>query len=298
MKKIFTKRLFIYMLVALLITITGIFGLQTIVTQKNNAVSSQNKLQDVKERLDNNQKNIESLTNNLSEDNLAKTRAFADMLAIDPSIAGNMAKLNQIKDRLKVNELHIIDKEGIITGSTIDSYIGFDMKSGEQSNAFMAIVEDPSLEIVQEPQTNVAEGTVMQYIGVTRKDADGLVQVGVRPEVLENMLASTQIDVVLKGIDFGKKGYVYAIDAKEGTILAHKDDSLIGKPADEAGFPKDFTGKGKAVINGEKGYYQAEEYEGRIIGTFMPSGEYNAERRNQTIVVSLSMLIILASFWL
>ena len=102
MKKIFTKRLFIYMLVALLITITGIFGLQTIVTQKNNAVSSQNKLQDVKERLDNNQKNIESLTNNLSEDNLAKTRAFADMLAIDPSIAGNMAKLNQIKDRLKV----------------------------------------------------------------------------------------------------------------------------------------------------------------------------------------------------
>ena len=292
MKKIFTKRLFIYMLIALLLTISAVFVLQTVITQSNNTSSSQAKLEDVKEKLASNEKNVEELTKNLGENSLAKTRAFADMLAQDPSIANDAKKLNEIKDRLMVNELHIIDKEGIITSSTIDDYIGFDMKSGEQSNAFMAIVEDPSLEIVQEPQRNVAEGTVMQYIGVARTDAEGLVQVGVRPEVLENMLASTQIDVVLKGVDFGDTGYVYAIDAKEGTILAHKDESLVGKPAADARFPEELTGKGKAVINGKRGYYQAEEYEGQIIGTFMPSGEYFAERRNQTLVVSFSMLVI------
>lgn len=292
MKKIFTKRLFIYMLIALLLTISAVFVLQTVITQSNNTSSSQAKLEDVKEKLASNEKNVEELTKNLGENSLAKTRTFADMLAQDPSIANDAKKLNEIKDRLMVNELHIIDKEGIITSSTIDDYIGFDMKSGEQSNAFMAIVEDPSLEIVQEPQRNVAEGTVMQYIGVARTDAEGLVQVGVRPEVLENMLASTQIDVVLKGVDFGDTGYVYAIDAKEGTILAHKDESLVGKPAADAGFPEELTGKGKAVINGKRGYYQAEEYEGQIIGTFMPSGEYFAERRNQTLVVSFSMLVI------
>lgn len=292
MKKIFTKRLFIYMLIALLLTISAVFVLQTVITQSNNTSSSQAKLEDVKEKLASNEKNVEELTKNLGENSLAKTRTFADMLAQDPSIANDAKKLNEIKDRLMVNELHIIDKEGIITSSTIDDYIGFDMKSGEQSNAFMAIVEDPSLEIVQEPQRNVAEGTVMQYIGVARTDAEGLVQVGVRPEVLEKMLASTQIDVVLKGVDFGDTGYVYAIDAKEGTILAHKDESLVGKPAADAGFPEELTGKGKAVINGKRGYYQAEEYEGQIIGTFMPSGEYFAERRNQTLVVSFSMLVI------
>ena len=36
----------------------------------------------------------------------------------------------------------------------------------------------------------------------------------------------------------------------------------------------------------------AEEYNGMVIGTFMPSSEYYKERRNQTIVVSFSMLII------
>ena len=290
-EKIITRRLFIYMLAAFLVTITAIFALQTFISKRNNVLSSQNKLEDVKEKLFDNDDNVERLTENLGENNLAKTRAFADMLAADKTIFGNMDKLNEIKERLMVNELHIIDADGIITSSTIPEYIGFDMKSGEQSNAFMVIVDDPSIEIVQEPQVNVAEGIVMQYIGVARSDDKGLVQVGVRPEVLENTLASTAIDVVLKDIDFGETGYIYAIDS-EGMILAHKDASLLGASAASAGFPQNLTGSGRAVINGEKGYYYAQEYEGQIIGTFMPSGEYYGERRNQTIVVSLSMLII------
>ena len=292
MKKIFTQRLFYYMLAALFITILAIFGLQTVVSLTTNTTSSHAKLEDVREKLAANETNIAQLTENLSSDNLAKTRAFADMLAADRSINGNTEKLNEIKDRLMVNELHIIDEDGIITSSTIDAYIGFDMKSGEQSNAFMVIVDDPSIEIVQEPQMNVAEGIVMQYIGVARTDDKGLVQVGVRPEVLEKTLAGTEISVVLQDIDYGEKGYIYAIDAASGLILAHRNSALIGTPAADAGFPSSLTGSGRAVIDGTKGYYMAEEYNGQIIGTFMPSSEYYAGRRNQTIVVSLSMLII------
>jgi methyl-accepting chemotaxis protein len=280
------------MLAGLFITILAIFGLQTVVSLTTNTTSSHAKLEDVREKLAANETNIAQLTENLSSDNLAKTRAFADMLAADRSINGNTEKLNEIKDRLMVNELHIIDEDGIITSSTIDAYIGFDMKSGEQSNAFMVIVDDPSIEIVQEPQMNVAEGIVMQYIGVARTDDKGLVQVGVRPEVLEKTLAGTEISVVLQDIDYGEKGYIYAIDAASGLILAHRNSALIGTPAADAGFPSSLTGSGRAVIDGTKGYYMAEEYNGQIIGTFMPSSEYYAGRRNQTIVVSLSMLII------
>ena len=295
MKEIFTKRLFLYMLAALFVTITAIFVLQTVISKGDRNSDSQGKLEDVKQKLASNQENIESLTENLGKENLAKTRAFADMLAADASIYGDMEKLDQVKDRLMVNELHIIDENGIITSSTIEDYIGFDMKSGEQSNAFMVILDDPSVEIVQEPQVNVAEGIVMQYIGVARQDAKGLVQVGVRPEVLENMLARTAIDVVLKDMDYGKMGYVYALDQKEGKILAHPEESLIGKTAAEAGFPKKLTGNGKATIHGTKGYYWAEEYDGKVIGTFMPSREYYEDRTSQTLVVSISVLVILGA---
>ncbi len=290
MKQMFTKKLFLYMLVAFIVTISGVFVLQTVIIQKSNVSASESKLADVKEKLEANKENVATLTENLSADNLAKARAFADILAENRSIAEDKKKLEEIKVRLQVNELHIIDEKGIITSSTIDDYVGFDMKSGEQSNAFMVIVDDPAIEIAQEPQVNVAEGVVMQYIGVARKDAKGLV--GVRPEVLEKTLASTQVDVVLKAVDFGENGYVYAIDSKDGTILAHPNQSLIGKAAADAGFPEDLTGRGKTVIDGVRGYYQAEEYEDRIIGTFMPAKEYFSERTNQTVAVSVSMLII------
>jgi len=113
-EKIITRRLFIYMLAAFLVTITAIFALQTFISKRNNVLSSQNKLEDVKEKLFDNDENVERLTENLGENNLAKTRAFADMLAADKTIFGNMDKLNEIKERLMVNELHVIDENGII----------------------------------------------------------------------------------------------------------------------------------------------------------------------------------------
>ena len=59
----------------------------------------QGKLAYVKEKLAGNEENIRKLTENLSEDNLAKTRAFADMIAASPSILNDTAELNRIKER-------------------------------------------------------------------------------------------------------------------------------------------------------------------------------------------------------
>lgn len=292
MKKIFTKRLSVYMVIAFVVTIAAVFTLQTFTNWRNNKITSQNKLADVREKLADNEVTVEQLTENLGQNNLAKARAFADMLAADPSIARDSAKLFEIKDRLMVDEVHIIDEKGIITSSTIDAYLGFDMKSGEQSNAFMVLVDDPSIEIVQEPQMNAAEGIMMQYIGVARTDARGFVQVGVRPEVLERTLAGTDISVVLRDIDFGTNGYIYAIDMATGLLLAHPNDALIGTAAADAGFPKDFVGNGRAKIDGQTGYFYAEESDNIVIGTFLPSSEYYSARRSQTLIVSISMFII------
>lgn len=293
MKKLFTKNLCICMIIALIITIVAIASVQILVGQRTNTKSSQEKLETVEQKLTENDQQVAQLTDTLGQNNLAKTRAFADMLANDTSILKDQTKLNAINDRLMVNELHVIDKDGIITHSTVNEYIGFDMKSGEQSAAFMVIVDDPSIEIVQEPQENAAEGILMQYIGVARKDAEGLVQVGIRPEMLEQMLAGTKIDVVLKDIDFGKKGYVYAVDAASGTILAHPESSLIDTAAKDAGIPTK-EGKGFCKCNGKTGVYVSEKYNDMYIGTFMPLSEYYQTTINQTIVISISLCIIFA----
>lgn len=291
MKKIFTRSLCICMAAALIINIAVVALLQIVVMEHTHTQSSNERLEAVKETLIQNEENIAELTKAVGENNLAKTRAFADLLAADQSILEDKNKMNAVKDRLMVNELHVIDEKGTITHSTVDNYIGFDMNSGEQSAAFMPIASDPSMEIVQEPTVNAAEGIVMQYIGVARKDAPGLVQVGIRPEVLENMLEGTQIDVVLAGIDFGKRGFVYALDAATGDILGYPDENLIGTAAQNAGIPQE-AGKGSARFNGMNGKYVSQEYEGMYIGTFLPDGEYYSDQVSQIVMMALSIFVI------
>ncbi len=291
MKKIFTRSLCICMAIALIINIAVVAFIQMLVSRRNNTTSSEEKLNYVKEVLAKNDENILQLTETLGENNLSKTRAFADLLAVDKSILEDVEKMNDIKERLMVNELHVIDETGIITHSTVDAYIGFDMNSGAQSAAFMPIAKDSSLEIVQEPEVNAAEGIVMQYIGVARKDAPGFVQVGIRPEVLENMLAGTQIDVVLKGIEFGETGYVYAVDISTGNILAHSDSGLIGTSAQKAGIPLE-VGEGSAKFDGVAGKYVSQKYNNMYIGTFIPTGEYYRDEVNQTAIMAFSIFII------
>ncbi|MCH5254546.1 MAG: methyl-accepting chemotaxis protein [Lachnospiraceae bacterium] len=291
MKKIFTKRLCIYMIIGMAAAVLAIFILQTVTTRISNTSDSREKLSTVKEKLQSNQEEIERLTRDLGESSLAKSKAFANIIAADPTIISDKDKMNALMEDLKVSELHVIDESGFITHSTVDAYVGFDMGSGEQSAAFLVIIDDPSIEIVQEPQENAAEKRLMQYVGVARKDVKGFVQVGIRPELLEETLAGTAIDVVFDDIEFGTNGYIWAVDLQSGLILAHPDKKLIGTSANTVGLPSK-AGGGQKKINGVTGHYLAEEYDGMLIGTYLPSAEYYGDCLKAILMVSVSMLVI------
>lgn len=293
MKRTITKYLCLYMVIAMLVTIICIFALQTVVNNQNNTASSFEKLNLVEEKIVSNNNEAAKLKESLGESALAKARAFADMIAMDPSILEDRNKLQSLCDRLIVDELHVIDQNGIIKYSTVDAYLDFDMAGGEQTVEFLQIIKDPSIEVVQEPQLSSAGGVLFQYIGTARRDAPGLVQVGVRPEILENMLNGTTIDVVLGEFEFGTNGYIFAIDPKTNQILAHKNKALIGTDAAAAGFPATFsTDTGVATVDGIKCYYVVKNYNDMLIGTMMPANEYYSVRLSQTVVVSASMFLI------
>lgn len=293
MRKIITRHLCIYMLVAIAITVLFIFSLQTVLNRRDNTQSSHEKLEMIQEKLQDNEVQIQQLTDSLSENALAKSRAFAYMLKQDPSLLEDTGRMDEIRDYLDVDELHVIDEAGIITHSTVAEYVGFDMAGDEQTKPFLQIIEDPSYELAQEPQQNAAGGVLFQYAGVARMDAKGLVQIGMRPEVLEDLLSGTSIDVVLNAYDFGNDGYIFAVNQADGVILAHKNADLIGTPAVEAGFPENMTaGMGTAVVDGIKEHYVTEEYNGMLLGTMLPDSEYYQVRGNQTVVVSASMIAI------
>ncbi len=294
MNKLILKNLCFYMVIAFIITIVFIYQFQTASIKQERTSTSQDKILQVQEKLVANEKNVSEITENLSQSNIVKARAFAELIQKDPSILQSTEKINATAKTLMVDELHVTDEKGILTYGNIPEYIGLDFSTGEQTKPFLKILEDSSIELAQEPQPNAAKGIIFQYIGVARKDRPGIVQVGVRPEILENMTESMQIKNVLSEFDFGTNGYVFAIDKNTQKILSMKNQSLIGKSYSDVGFNSNiFSDKeGTAFIDGKNVYFYADSYNDMIIGTIMPEDEYFEQRYAQTLSVSISMFII------
>lgn len=282
------------MIIAFIITIIFTYQFQTAIIRRERTDASQEKILQVEEKLKANDEDISRITESLSQSNLVKSRAFARIIQENPSIIESVEKINEIANILMVDELHVIDEYGILKYGNVSEYINLDFASGEQTKPFLQILTDPSIEIVQEPQPNAAKGIMFQYIGVARKDEKGIVQVGVRPEILENMLENTKIEKVLSEFDFGIDGYVFAIDKNSKQILAINNKNLIGKSYSDAGFDDTIfsDNEGTAFVDGTEICFYVDSYDDMLIGTAMPKSEYFEQRYTQTLSVSIIMFVI------
>lgn len=292
MEKKLIKRLMRIVAIAAIVALMCVFGYQYFSSKKNCENNAKDHFVQIEQKIDSNAAEIERLTKSVGENNLAKSRAFAEMLALDPSILNDDSNLIVICERLMVRELHVIDENGIITNSTVPEYIGFDMGSGEQSAAFLEIIKNPTMELVQEPQENAAEHKLVQYIGVARKDATGVVQVGIEPTVLQDALAATNIDVIMNAVDTNMDGCAFAINKESGILEAYSNSDLVGKEANEVGFPKRLGSKGTAKVDGKNYNYVSEEYDDYIIGIVYPSSEYIIPAIENSVILFLVIFII------
>lgn len=292
MEKKLLRRLIKLVSIAVAVALVSLFLYQFISSKSSYEGKAEEHFAQIEQKIDANAEEIARLTDSVGENNLAKSRAFADMLALDSSILEDDKNLLEICERLMVRELHVIDKNGIITNSTVPEYVGFDMGSGEQSAAFLVIIDDPSIELVQEPQMNSAANALVQYIGVARKDDKGLVQVGIEPTVLQDALAETSMEVVMNSIDTGMDGCAFAINKETGILEGYENKELIGKSAVEVGFPSELKNKGTVRVGGKSYSYVAEEYAGYYIGIVYPASEYMTAAIANTIGLFIVILFV------
>ncbi len=292
MEKTILKRLIVSMIISAVVVVVTIIG----VTSVNQSISinknAQSKLEQVKSTLIQNDASTEVLTKNVGDNNLAKARAVAEIIAANPSLLDKAGFLAELSKKLDASCICIIDAKGIITHSDNAAYVGYDMASSDQSKVFNDILTNPDLEIVQKPMMNGATGQMCQYIGVKRLDAKGYLQIELNPQVLQEAVANTAMDLVLASIDFEGSGSIYAIDNATGLIAAYQDRSKVGVKATELGFKEKTSGKDKMKIEGKKYWTYSDQYEGYTIGILYPFKDYRKTVNTVMIMISLCMIIV------
>ena len=209
--------------------------------------------------------------------NLSLTRAVAHLIALREAqmtqpAQYDAAELQALADELGVSEIHVTDANGVIYWSNGEQYYGFDFNTTEQAREFMKLVEDPSLEIIQDPQAN-SVGQMVQYTGVALDGGRGIVQVGLEAQMTETLDNVLSLQNRIQSMQIGKTGSVGVI--QDGVYVAHSDAAQVGAQADAA-----LTSAGTEAdwvrLGGQKYLAAAAQYEDMTIVAYLPATEYSA----------------------
>ncbi|AZR74017.1 hypothetical protein BBF96_11805 [Anoxybacter fermentans] len=183
----------------------------------------------------------------LNNDNaIALARMIAILIQRNPEFLNSEALKKLQKDLGVIDEIHIVDENGILVSGTHPEFFGFDFHSSEQSKVFLEGIYDPNFELAQEPQPRGADGVLFQYIGVGRLDKPGIVQVGIRPEVLAKVYERNKLENIIKRTSLGLFE-PWVVD-KEGNIKYHKNENFIGANLKDMGLFNKIVGKDEGLF--------------------------------------------------
>jgi len=204
-----------------------------------------------------NQEDVENYVSDyLNEKNLSLAYSIAKIIQKD-KMSLNNSEMSQLAKKLQVDEIHIVNSDGILIGGNIPDFYGFDFNSSEQTKPFLEIINGDKDFLVQEPQERGVDKALFQYVGVKRLDEPGLVQIGYSMETLKKINEKLSIQKVVENTHFAEGLEAYILDLK-GNTIAHKDKTKIGKSV--LGF--DF---GKKIISMKTGELEYEfEWQGEI----------------------------------
>ncbi len=224
---------------------------------------------------------------------LSATRKVRDELLADPS-----AELSDLSKKYGVDEINIVNENGIIYSSTNQEFVNFDMASGKQSSHFLALLNgtDELTQIFQPITYDNGKGDTiyMKYAGAALPQ--GFVQCGLSKKTFFADLA-TQIKDIASTRHLWETGYILIADS-DGNIVSGKAGKNISSLNDKAlklptkGEKKDTLLEGEAF--GEEVFYMYGLSENYSIITVVPQSEIYFTRDVMTYVNSFMEVLIFA----
>ncbi len=251
------------------------------------------RLHDMLELVDYTSSSVERLKRNNDEMALARTRAMAEIVRLNPATLTNQEVLQGICNDLGAEQAAITDEKGIIRAAVPASYRGFDLAADKDAARFLPCISTAGYEHVQRAEEQI-RSTGLQFAGVHRQDADGLVRLGFRSQYEQRARQATAYGRLAANHRLGNTGRIVAFHG--GAPLNR--EALPGPAADFLSMP---LGKLMRMnFNGDEHFVYALKKKGtRLVGILplrelYPMGMVNLRTRliaNSVIFLSVFALV-------
>lgn len=272
MKRAITIRLCIVIAISMTLTAVLSYFLQIKSAKEAMNSNAEVRINQVREILEKNDKEIGELKEELKEDYFIRAKAAAYIVQNQPEVMGDLEEMRKIASLLQVDELHIFDTEGRLFAGSEPKYYNYTFESGDQMRYFLPMLEDRTLQLCQDVTPNTAEGKMMQYIAVWREDQQGIVQIGMEPVRLFEAMKKNELSHIFNLMVAEEGITIFAINLDSKVIVGSTDDTLLDKTAEEIGLDLEkLQGKeGKQTtdidLDGGKNYCVTETVDDILIG--------------------------------
>ncbi len=133
----------------------------------------------------------------------------------------SVSLLRELANDMGVDELCVVNSDGILTHSADERDIGFDFKKLKgQAAGFLPLLNGET-EVTQSLMPNTRSGDMIKYVGVWLPEG-GFVQVGCRGSSLRQLARSAVTGLTHNRHVSGEDGYIVITTAR-GTIISHPD---------------------------------------------------------------------------
>lgn len=299
MQKTFIKYTFFILTtaVSLILGIHFLFGVHMLEEQQYDTFHA--KIEQMIHTLESNREELQQLNESLDEDYLTRARAAEYVLDRMKSVSMDVSQMQYLADLLNVDELHVIDGNGIIVSASVSKYVGIDMADHEQTREFLTILEsdDENAFLIQDTQPNAAENKIMKYVGVARKGQKGVVQVGFKPIRQMDAISRNTYSYIFSRFptDIGEE--LYVID-QDGKVLGHSGgmENDFRAPCYQLEQLKDCEeGIYKEGQNGKPMYVVGRQYDGVLLCAALPRSILFQKLWKNILAVSAYLLFIEAA---
>ncbi|MGB3368669.1 MAG: methyl-accepting chemotaxis protein [Acidaminobacteraceae bacterium] len=238
-------------------------------------------------------RNVEkTFFNTLDEKNLDLAKSVAEMISYGTE-SMDMQNMINIAENIGVDEIHVVNGDGVLTNGNIEGFYGFDFSTSDQTLPFLDLINSKDGTLVQAPSERGTDNALFQYIGVSRLDEPGIVQVGLEPKYIEDLRKIIGLQGMIEGIKVGKSGYSYIID-ESGVTLFHNNPENIGLDVNEIPVLKPLLENDNGFFsyeyNGEKIYASFRKLDTWTLVATIPESDFSDSV--QSIFTSISIFLV------
>lgn len=186
-----------------------------------------------------NKESIQDYNETLKEEFIIRASSVSYIIENSEDYENNPEKLNDLAKILMVDEIHLFSPSGVIVGGTRPEYYGYSLYSGEQMSFFIPLLSDQNLSLCQDIVPNTAEGKMMMYAMVWRKDLKGMVEIGVDPKRLAYEMNENEVLNLVETMPVTQGRKLIVADKESSIIIGSTDSSYLGESLYSMGLPPD-----------------------------------------------------------